>query len=746
MAEVGVWTVPGYVVHERLDAGLVSATYLASRASDGYPVLLQVVSEEFSDPDSADQFFTTLERVAELDHPVIPKVRDMGQADGLLYAITSATDGRPLAVALGEVDALPLDDALAGCTELADGLDAMAAVGLVHGALSPKTIWLNDRSRTPSGPRMSLHGFGTLPLRTSAVRQTNAPPPADLLYTAPEQVHGTPVDERTDQYGLACAAVHCLTGRPPFDRATIGALFDAHAHDDPSTQLLRDAGWLPPKVAEGLAHGLSKDPSDRFATCTALTTAIGGVSRHSWSWMLDRDDTASGANGPRDDSAAAAVRDGSLGAAVAVGDPSTGTARADAPRRGPGSQRRRRRARLWRGAAAFVLLVVAAAAAVVVGLPMLTGGGESGPGITSAGQQLDVDAPEVAASWNESVAADTITALVPADEQIIGVSGEAVTSVDQATGRPVWKASVNGEVRELSEFGPMAIVRTDDGFYGLDVIDGDVVWEASAADLPAIDTFITARGRMFAAGRDEQGQLLLHALDPQSGERGWTIETSTTGAAASAAGDAADDQPGDASEADATTLLAFDGSTQGLPSLYVTDGARLEAFDVTTRALRWDVDLDDLQPTSMIAVDGAVLVVGANGDVCRYDADDGQTGWSSCAQLEHDDVPATITQVSESQVIICSPSEMVSIDYASGTPTWRIVSEEPLRQAITTNGTAAFMATADGTVAAIALDDGTTQWQSGPFDSVSAMAATDEAVFVTTAGGRMARLEAGAET
>ena len=148
----------------------------------------------------------------------------------------------------------------------------------------------------------------------------------------------------------------------------------------------------------------------------------------------------------------------------------------------------------------------------------------------------------------------------------------------------------------------------------------------------------------------------------------------------------------------------------------------------------------------MIAVDGAVLVVGANGDVCRYDADDGQAGWSSCAQLEHDDVPATITQVSDSQVIICNPNEMVSIDYASGTPTWRIVSEEPLRQAITTNGTAAFMATADGTVAAIALDDGTTQWQSGPFDSVSAMAATDDAVFVTTAGGRMARLEAGAET
>jgi hypothetical protein len=363
MAEVGVWTVPGYVVHERLDAGLVSATYLASRASDGYPVLLQVVSEEFSDPGSADHFFTTLERVAELDHPVVPKVRDMGQADGLLYVITAATEGRPLAAALAEVDALPLDDALAGCTELADALDTMAAVGLVHGALSPKTIWLNDRGRVPSAPRMSLHGFGTLPLRTSAVRQAGAAPPADLLYTAPEQVYGTPVDERTDQYALACAVVHCLTGRPPFDRATIGGLLDAHTRDDPATHLTA-AGWLPPTVAEGLARGLSKVPSDRFDTCTALMTAIGGVSRSSWRWMLDGGDTTSGDNGLRTGSAAVGTHNASVQPGSAVGDPSTATGRPGAALLGSGSERERR-ATLWRGAAMFVLLVAAAAAAVV---------------------------------------------------------------------------------------------------------------------------------------------------------------------------------------------------------------------------------------------------------------------------------------------------------------------------------------------------------------------------------------------
>jgi hypothetical protein len=724
MAEVGVWTVPGYVVHERLDAGLVSATYLASRASDGYPVLLQVVSEEFSDPGSADQFFTTLERVAELEHPVIPKVRDMGQADGLLYVITSATEGRPLAAALGEVDTLPLDDALDGCTELADALDTMAAVGLVHGALSPKTIWLNDRNRTPSAPRVTLHGFGTLPLRTSAVRQTSAAPPADLLYTAPEQVHGTPISERTDQYALTCAAVHCLTGRPPFDRATIGDLLAAHARDDPATYL-GAAGWLPPKVAEGLARGLAKDPRDRFDTCTALTTAIGGVSRSSWSWMLDGADTATAVGSVGNGSSGFAARNGTAVADPAVSDPQAGAG----PRAG-GATRRRSGATIWRGAAAFVLLAAVAAAAVVL-LPPLLAADRSEPGLTADGAPLEMDAPEVAASWNESMAAGTVTALVPADEQVIGASGASVTSVDQATGRTVWTASVNGEIRELSEFGPMAIVRTDDGFYGLDVVDGSVVWEASSADLPAVDTFITARGRMFGAGHDEEGQLLLHAFDPQSGELGWTIETAGgTGDQADAAG----------------TLLAFDGSTQGRRSLYVADGGHLEAFDVNTRRQRWEADLDDLQPTSMIARDGAVLVVGDNGEVCRYEAEGGQPAWSSCAKLEHEDVPTTITQVSDSQVIICSPNEVLSIDYATGASTWRIVSREPMRQAIVSNGDAAFMAMADGTVAAIALDDGTTQWRSRPFNDVSAMAATDDALFVTSADGRMTRLETGANT
>ena len=752
MAELGVWTIPGYVVHERLQAGLVSAAYLASRTSDGYPVLLQVVSEEFSDPVSAEHFRTTIEQVTAVRHPVVPTVSEVGEADGLLYTISSAVEGRSLDATLRSMGALPMDDTLAVCRELADALDMLAAAGVVHGAVSPTTAWINDRVRSPSAPYVSLRGFGTTPLRARRIQDPDFPPPPDIAYTAPEQVHGSAPVVGTDQYALACMVVHCLTGAPPFESATIDDLFDAHLMREPDDALLQ-ADRLSGRVVMGLRRALSKDPVDRFDSCADFATAIGATARPSWTWMIE-DGRSAGTAGEID------IRDGSTGTRSTAPGSGSPTARSlsevdwlpgSAARTGPTQQRvrapgtapagrgpnpvaaPRRRRRLsarhtrWIGLAVLALLVAGSA---VVLVRAVRAADPTGAVAGAEGQSSGGGAPEIAASWREPIAEGPVDLLAAEDDGVLSVTGAVVDRLDHETGRSQWRTELDEPVRELSVLGPTVILRTTSQFIALKRTDGDVVWRSSETDMPPLDAFITGRGRMFGAARDDAGDVVVHAIDPASGEVSWSITTPTP----DQDGGGADDDP----------LIAFDGSERGQRSLYVVDGDTLSALSVTTRQLRWQVTLDSGRPVSMTALAGAVLTVSEDGDVCRYHADDGETAWTTCAALERTDEPGTIAHVRGSRVIVTGAHEVLSVDFTSGTPRWRIISDEALQPVVAANHAATYVAAPDGSVEAVAQGNGASLWESAPFGPISAMSASEDAVYLTTSDGRLTRLEASA--
>jgi outer membrane protein assembly factor BamB len=285
MPELSLRTIPGYVVDELLETDLVSATYLAERESDGYPVVLQVVAAGVDDPEST-AFFDAYELLKRVKHPVLPAVWDVGRIDGALYSVTDAVEGRSLASTLARSGRLSVDTALAVCSELADALDILHAADVVHGALNPYTVWINDRERAPSAPWVTLRGFGTTPLLSQRASSERVdPPPADLYYVAPEQIRRDEVTGRADQYALGCMVVHCLTGAPPFERSTVNALIGAHLFAAPRAT---DGRWdaLPPYVVAAVQRAMAKDPADRFALCDAFAIAIGGNRQRSWSWMI----------------------------------------------------------------------------------------------------------------------------------------------------------------------------------------------------------------------------------------------------------------------------------------------------------------------------------------------------------------------------------------------------------------------------------------------------------------------------
>src|SRR5439155_24358976 len=99
-------------------------------------------------------------------------------------------------------------------------------------------------------------------------------------YAAPEQVMGRPLTGAADQYALACALFHCVTGRAPFVRDTAELLLIAHAtQEPPSIRSIRPE--LPEQLEEVLARGLAKDPAARFPSCAALVQAARAATKSS---------------------------------------------------------------------------------------------------------------------------------------------------------------------------------------------------------------------------------------------------------------------------------------------------------------------------------------------------------------------------------------------------------------------------------------------------------------------------------
>jgi outer membrane protein assembly factor BamB len=381
----------------------------------------------------------------------------------------------------------------------------------------------------------------------------------------------------------------------------------------------------------------------------------------------------------------------------------------------------------WIGLAALALLV---AASTVVLVRAVLAADPTGAA-AGAGDQSTGGAPEIAASWREPIADGPVDLLAAQDDGVLSVTGAVVDRLDHDTGRSQWRTELDEPVRELSVLGPTVILRTASQFVALDHTDGDVLWRSSETDMPPLDAFITGRGRMFGAARDDAGDVAVHAIDPSSGEVSWSITTPPA------------DEGGRGSD-DSDPLIAFDGSERGQRSLYVVDGDTLSAFSVTTQQLRWQITLDGAHPVSMTALAGAVLTLSEDGEVCRYHADDGEAAWTTCATLERTDDPGTIAQVRDSRVIVTGEHEVLSVDFTSGTPRWRIISDEALQPVMAANRAATYVAAPDGSVEAIAQGNGASLWESAPFGPISAMSASDDAVYLTTSDGRLTRLEASA--
>lgn len=208
------------------------------------------------DPLARSRFLREARALATVRHPNVVTVFDVDeQAEFLTMEIFEGSD-------LSELLRGPRRLAPTWVMHLADqvaaGLDAAHAKGLVHRDVSPANIVLEGRTTFPSCAASLAE-----PVDGSVTQ----------VYMSPEQVRHEPATCASDIYAFGCVLFHCLAGRPPITRATSRHLAEAH-QAGPGSDVRRFAPALPEAVQDVLDGCLAAQAQDRFRTAGAVAAAL----------------------------------------------------------------------------------------------------------------------------------------------------------------------------------------------------------------------------------------------------------------------------------------------------------------------------------------------------------------------------------------------------------------------------------------------------------------------------------------
>jgi serine/threonine-protein kinase len=265
----------GYRVEEEIGRGGMAVVYRAYDDHLDRRVALKVLAPDLARDEVFRARFIQESRIAAAaDHPNIIPVFSAGEADGVLYiAMRYVPDGDVRSL-IDRVGPLPAVRACALIAQAASALDAAHARGLVHRDVKPTNMLLEISPRTSRPDHLYLSDFGLAKPSAAATGLTATGQFFGTVdYVAPEQIQGDPLDGRTDQYALACAAFEMLSGSPPFQREKGMAVISAQLSEPPPSLSARVPG-LPAAADRVIAKALAKSPADRYDRCLDFAEAL----------------------------------------------------------------------------------------------------------------------------------------------------------------------------------------------------------------------------------------------------------------------------------------------------------------------------------------------------------------------------------------------------------------------------------------------------------------------------------------
>lgn len=263
----------GYTIIRPLGAGGMGEVYLAHHPRLARRDALKVLTAPAADDaEYRERFDREADVVAGLWHPHIVGVHDRGEHDGRLWISMDYVEGINAAELLaGHPQGLPSADVARIISAVAEALDYAHQRHLLHRDVKPANILVAHPGEPDQRILLADFGIARRDDDTSKLTATNMTV-GTVSYAAPEQLMGSTLDGRADQYALAATAFHLLTGAPPFQHSNPAVVISQHLTATPPKLAVRrpDLAHLDP----ALSKALSKDPAQRFGRCVDFSRAL----------------------------------------------------------------------------------------------------------------------------------------------------------------------------------------------------------------------------------------------------------------------------------------------------------------------------------------------------------------------------------------------------------------------------------------------------------------------------------------
>ena len=235
------------------------------------------------DPAARQRFLRESRATAAVEHEHVVTIHQVGEEPlpgrphGVPFLVMQRLAGRPLHTVRDEAGPLPLREVLRIGREIATGLHAAHAAGLIHRDMKPENVFLEGPSR-----RVKIIDFGLVSDASDDANRltTDGTIIGTPAYMAPERIGSdATVDSRADLFSLGVMLYELLARKLPFEGTSLVSMLAAISRGRPRP-LGEAAPDVPPDVAALVMRLIAHDPADRPADAATVATEIEVIEQH----------------------------------------------------------------------------------------------------------------------------------------------------------------------------------------------------------------------------------------------------------------------------------------------------------------------------------------------------------------------------------------------------------------------------------------------------------------------------------
>ena len=265
MIQIGKIFAGRYRIIKQIGRGGMADVYLAKDLIlDGEEVAVKVLRTNYqTDPIAVARFQREARAMADLDHPHIVRITDIGEEDGQQYLAMEYVAGLDLKRYIKEHYPLPIEEAVRIMGQILLAMRLAHAKGIIHRDLKPQNILL-----TPDGTA-KVTDFGiAVAFAETSLTQTNSML-GSVHYLSPEQARGSKATIQSDIYAMGIIFFEMLTGHIPYDGDSAVTIALQH-FQKPLPSVIAENSSVPQSLENVVIKATAKKLTDRYQTVSEM--------------------------------------------------------------------------------------------------------------------------------------------------------------------------------------------------------------------------------------------------------------------------------------------------------------------------------------------------------------------------------------------------------------------------------------------------------------------------------------------